>query len=463
MKSNPQFAIRSRQEMEKLEEKLLTPYATKSRGAHNTRQFEEPEHAYRTAFQRDRDRIIHSRAFRRLKHKRQVFLTSVGDHYRTRITHTLEVAQLSRTLVRALGLNEDLVEAIALGHDLGHTPFGHLGEVILNQIMIGAQKFESQEETRNFGGFKHNYQSLRVVDYLEKKYAFNGLNLTAAVREGILKHTRLKKGRFEFPNFYSEGLQFEREFATTLEGQVVAICDEVAQRTHDLEDGIRAGLVELQQVREVKIVQYIEKKIEIQDLVEKNTFLYRGLLIRALINLLIDDIIHQTLKNLSDYFRRQGRLQDFDEEIVYFSPKINPLQKELNKFIHKEIIEYSRINWGDELGKKLLCRLFEAYLLEPKLLPDYVLERYFQEKSERYSTELLSNSNKVLEMQKDGKYFRTICDYIAGMTDNFAVHEAERLSRIGKIQTYDLRLDFALGKNLANGEISGKYFKEFYK
>ncbi|MFQ6116194.1 MAG: dGTP triphosphohydrolase, partial [bacterium] len=215
--------MRSRQEVEALEEKVLAPYACRSRGAHKTRRFEEPEHAYRTAFQRDRDRIVHSRAFRRLKHKRQVFLTSESDHYRTRITHTLEVSQLSRTMARALALNEDLMEAIALGHDLGHTPFGHLGEVILNEIMVGARTFAGQVQVRNSGGFKHNYQSLRVVDYLEKKYAFKGLNLTAPVREGILKHTRLKKGSFEFPNFDYEGIHFERDFATTIEGQVVAI------------------------------------------------------------------------------------------------------------------------------------------------------------------------------------------------------------------------------------------------
>lgn len=461
MKRNLNFSIRSLKEMEALEEKVLAPYACKSQGAHHSRQFEEPEHGYRTAFQRDRDRIIHSRAFRRLKHKRQVFLTSESDHYRTRITHTLEVSQLSRTMARALALNEDLVEAIALGHDLGHTPFGHLGEVILNQIMVGAKTFAGQQNAKNFGGFKHNYQSLRVVDCLERKYAFEGLNLTAPAREGILKHTRLRGGTFQYPNFNYEGIHFEQDFATTLEGQVVAICDEVAQRTHDLEDGIRAGLVELQQIRGLQIVGDIEKKLRIADLLEKDSILYQGLLIRGLINLLVDDIIRMTLKNLSAYFKRRGKLQDFDEELVCFSPEINPLQKELNQFIYREIIEYSRDTWADDLGEKLLFRLFEAYLLYPDLLPDYILERYFQEKNQKFSIALLSNADKTLEMQKDDQFVRSICDYIAGMTDNFAVHEAERLSSIGKIQVHDLRLDFALGRKSAASDMGDKYSTEF--
>lgn len=457
MRINSKFHLRNRAELETLEVKTLAPYAKKSRGAHKTRLYEEPEHPYRTAFQRDRDRIIHSRAFRRLKHKRQVFLTSESDHYRTRITHTLEVSQLSRTLARALGLNEDLVEAIALGHDLGHTPFGHLGEAILNQIMTGAKSFKSQILSQNFGGFKHNYQSLRVVDYLEKKYTFQGLNLTAPVREGILKHTRLKRGDFEIPNFCYEGLNFDLDQATTLEGQGVAICDEIAQRTHDLEDGIRAGLVELEQVRELPIVQNLEKKLKIQNLLEEDKFLYLGLLIRGLINLLVDDVIKQTLKNLSVYWQRKEKLQDFDEEIVCFSHKINPLQKQLNKFIHKEIIEYSRSNWTDEVGEKLLCRLFEAYFLNPELLPQYVLARYFNEKEELFSSELLLDEKKHLAMQKDNYFIRIICDHIAGMTDNFAVREAERLSRMQKIQIYDLHLDLVLGKEPETHNVSEHY------
>ena len=245
-----------RKYFEKLEIDTLAAYATKSHGANATRIHGEDEHSYRTAIQRDRDRIIHSRAFRRLKHKQQVFLISEGDHYRTRLTHTLEVAQLARTMANALGLNEILVEAIALGHDLGHTPFGHVGEVVLNDILSGIDNLDGELLRKNRGGFKHNYQSLRVLDKIEKKYQFDGLNLTSFVREGILKHTRLLREKYSYPEFRYEGLNFEIDSATTLEGQVVAICDEIAQRTHDLEDGIRAALVEIEKIRKLKIVGF---------------------------------------------------------------------------------------------------------------------------------------------------------------------------------------------------------------
>ncbi|HDP99425.1 MAG TPA: dNTP triphosphohydrolase, partial [bacterium] len=269
-----QFLLKDRKYYEQIEETVLAPYATKTVGANDTRVYPEVEHAYRTAFQRDRDRVVHSRAFRRLKHKQQVFLISEGDHYRTRLTHTLEVAQLSRTMARALGLNETMVEAIALAHDLGHTPFGHVGEIVLNQILTGTDDLNGLLNKKNIGGFKHNYQSLRVLDKIEKKYEFDGLNLTAPVREGVLKHTRLLKGQYQYPDLYYDGLYFDTDNATTLEGQVVAICDEIAQRTHDLEDGIRAGLVELEHVRENKIIVSVEKKFNIAHLLPVDRYKY---------------------------------------------------------------------------------------------------------------------------------------------------------------------------------------------
>ncbi len=444
MKSNIEFKIVDRRRLEEIEHQTLAPYAAQSSEAHSTRLHEESEHEYRTAFQRDRDRIIHSRAFRRLKHKRQVFRTSESDHYRTRITHTLEVSQISRTMARALGLNEDLAEAIALGHDIGHTPFGHLGEVILNEIMTGEKMFAGQTSGHNFGGFKHNYQSLRVVDFLERKYPFNGLNLTAPVREGILKHTRLLRGRFNYPDFQHDGLNFEHDMASNLEGQVVAICDEIAQRTHDLEDGIRAKLVEVSRVRQLRIAQLIEEKLKISYATENDRMLYPGLLIRGLINLLVDDVIQNTLAQLAYFQSRKKRLKDFDEEIVRFSAEIDPLQKELNKFIYKEIIDYSTAHWSDELGKMLLFRLFQAYFLDQTLLPDYVLAKYFEERGEKSAAEK-SGNGRSLAVQKDGPFFRMICDHVAGMTDIFAVREAERLAQLNKFDASDLHLETALG------------------
>jgi len=445
LKNKATFKKRTGKELDDLELKVLAPYAMLSRGAHSTRQFDEQEHDYRTAFQRDRDRIIHSRAFRRLKHKRQVFLTTSSDHYRTRITHTLEVSQLSRTMARVLGLNEDLVEAIALGHDLGHTPFGHLGEVVLDEIMSGKIIFAEQTH-QSFGGFKHNYQSLRVVDFLERKYSFDGLNLSAPVREGILKHTRLKRGHFDFPDFCYEGLHFELDAATTLEGQVVAICDEIAQRTHDLEDGIRAGLVELKKVQELPIVQLVEENLKITSLANADPRLYEGLLVKGLIDFLVDDVIECTLENISQFSQQKGRLSDFDEELFRFSLKMNPLQKELNKFIYKEIIDFSRVQWSDELGRKLLYRLFESYYHDPSLLPDYLHKRY----SQQTEAQIIKPSPEVL--QEDSYYFRTICDYIAGMTDQYAIREAKRLGRLKKFQINDLNLELALGEHEKIGQ-----------
>lgn len=439
-----QFKIVDRPKLEALERQTLAPYATKSADANLTRLYPEPEHAYRTAFQRDRDRIIHSRAFRRLKHKRQVFMTSESDHYRTRITHTLEVSQIARTMSRALGLNEDLVEAIALGHDLGHTPFGHLGEVILNKIMSGEKKLAGQTTGQNFGGFKHNYQSLRVVDFLERKYPFNGLNLTAAVREGILKHTRLVRGQINYSDFNYDGLKFERDMASTLEGQVVAICDEIAQRTHDLEDGIRARLVDIKSVRVLRIVQLIEERLNISVASEKDRLIYPGLLIRGLINFLVDDVILTSLANITSFVERKHRYLEFDEELIRFGPETDSLQKELNKFIYKNIINYSTARWSDELGQKLLFRLFEAYYSEPTLLPDYVLSKYFEEKGEAFDPGFLKNG-KLLQVQSDDGYLRMICDHVAGMTDTFAVREAEKLSRLNKMDTRDLHLQTVLG------------------
>lgn len=420
----------------------MAPYAKHSAGCHHTREHAETEHAYRTAFQRDRDRLIHSRAFRRLKHKRQVFLTSESDHYRTRITHTLEVSQLSRTLARALHLNEDLAEAIALGHDLGHTPFGHLGEVILHNIMSGAACLKGQSRGLRAGGFKHNYQSVRIVDRLERKYDFAGLNLTAPVREGILKHTRLRRGQFNYPDFRYEGLAFEQDLSLTLEGQVVAISDEIAQRTHDLEDGIRAGLVDLKRVANVTVVKQLIERLKV-DLAQTEQYeLYQGLIIRALINLFVDDVIEETLRRLEDFSERKGRLRDFDEEIVAFTKELDPLQKELNSFIYKEIIHFSRVKWSDEFGGKLLFRLFEAYFQTPGLLPETIFEKDLNVTRARILT---SGEGPAASLQNTTNFLRIICDYIAGMTDGYAIREAEHLAAQGVLQLDDLNIEFAHG------------------
>ena len=402
------FRFRTAADWQNFEAQWLAPYACRSADANATRRFPEHEHAYRTAFQRDRDRLIHSRAFRRLKHKRQVFMITEGDHFRTRLTHTLEVAQISRTMARALGLNEDLVEAIALGHDLGHTPFGHLGETVLNEILQGRDTLEGVLDSRSHGGFKHNYQSLRIVDGIEQKYLVPGLNLTAPVREGILKHTRLKRGQYVYPDFEVAALSFELDAATTLEGQLVAIADEVAQRTHDLEDGLRAGLTTIDAVRQLEIVSLVEarrgKMVTGNEAPAGREHLYRNHLVNGLIHLLVTDIIEHTLQQVEKFATEQQRLHFFDQELVRFSPAIEPLQKQLNAFIYQEIIFVPSVQRMDRQVREVLRTLFRCYYLEPQLMPETGLAPATPEARPRL-----------------------IADFIAGMTDHFVLREIERL------------------------------------
>ena len=399
------LSLRNRSDLEKIEETILAPYAALSTRFAPSRLHPEPEHPYRTAFQRDRDRIIHSRAFRRLKHKRQVFLTESGDHYRTRITHTLEVSQLSRTMARTLGVNEELAEAIALGHDLGHTPFGHIGEVVLHEILSGADTLDGTLPGRDAGGFKHNYQSLRVVDMLEKKYTWDGLNLTAAVREGILKHTRLRREAIRFPGCNLDGLHYELDNATTIEGQIVAVCDEIAQRTHDLEDGIRAGFVSLESVRELPIIREIDRRTGLK---MSDRFIYRNTLIRTLVNFLVTDVMEAALGRIDAFMHLTGRADTFDTLLVWFSDRVNPLQEELDRFIASEIIRIASEERSDDQAREIIRSLFKGYYLDPGLLPEY----------------------RLASVREDTTFLRAISDHIAGMTDNYAELENRRISGV---------------------------------
>lgn len=408
------YRIRTTDDWLRLEEQWLAPYAQRNRAAHATRLRAEPEHAYRVPFQRDRDRLIHARAFRRLKHKRQVFLITEGDHFRTRMTHTLEVAQISRTIARALALNEDLVEAIALGHDLGHTPFGHLGEKVLDDILQGRDTLDDSLNGRSCGGFKHNYQSLRVVDLLEQKYDFPGLNLTAAVREGILKHTRLKRGQYAYPDFDTRGLAFEVERATTLEGQVVAIADEVAQRTHDFEDGLRAGLVSLEEIQALEIVRHVEYNEDLSEPRRNNPYLYDNSLINGLINLLVSDLIAEGLRHLQAFAAEPGDGPRFDEEIIRFSAGMDAMQSELNKFIYQRIIFRPEVRYADEEVREMLRTLFRLYFQDTQLIPA--------------TAQLLA---AMPHNHAPPERVRAIADFIAGMTDNFAIAEFHRLHELG--------------------------------
>ena len=421
---NNALKLRRREDFEEQEEKILPPYASRSAEKNATRLYIEEEHPYRTNFQRDRDRIIHSRSFRRLKHKRQVFMVTTGDHYRTRLTHTLEVSQISRTMGRTLGLNEDLIEAIALGHDIGHTPFGHIGEIVLHKILRGVDRLNGFIEGDDLGGFKHNYQSVRVMDELEKKYVFEGLNLTGVVREGILKHTGLNRHQINYPHWNAEHLFMESETSVTLEGQVVAIADEIAQRTHDLEDGIRAGHVTIKDVRKVALIEWVEKEAGLAP--NENEFLYMNSLIRDLINLLVSDVLKESLRRLENFYHKNHRWNFFNEPIVAFSKTMDPLQKELDQFISRKIIHRPGIYWADNLAVLVIRQLFRAYLKAPAEMHSYPTYKYFQSKSGKSG--YMIDKWHPEAIQEKSEFIRLIADYIAGMTDSYAMKEYERLT-----------------------------------
>ncbi|MBD3373758.1 dNTP triphosphohydrolase [candidate division KSB1 bacterium] len=415
--------IRYRKDLEFFEEQMLSPFAAKSHEWVDTRKYPEDQHDYRTAFQRDRDRIIHSTAFRRLKHKRQVFLTHVGDHYRTRLTHTLEVSQLSRTMARVLGLNEDLAEAIALGHDLGHTPFGHIGEVVLHRIMTGKDDLEGRLK-QDVGGFKHNYQSVRVVDHLEMKYERSGLNLTAAVREGLLKHTRLARNDLNYPDFQIGGLNYELDHATTLEGQIVAICDEIAQRTHDLEDGLRAGYVALKDLCKIDLVKVVIKHTKDLDFQSENIYLVRSRLINRMVHILMTDVIRSGAERIEKFKKKTGRTRVFDERLIWFSAELDPLQDALDRFINQKIIRLASKDRSDARAVRTIQSLFIAIFDRPQMLPWYRLDPLLNS-DERSSKEL--DPDAMQRLQTNPRFIRTVCDYIAGMTDTFAEKQLDLL------------------------------------
>ncbi len=376
--------MRSREEFELLEQKNLAPYACHS-GASSGREYEEAEHPIRSRFQRDRDRIIHSKAFRRLEYKTQVFVNHEGDHYRTRLTHSLEVAQISRTIARALCLNEDLSEAIALAHDLGHPPFGHSGQDVMNELMQG------------HGGFEHNRQSLRVVTLLEKPYvSFPGLNLTYEVLEGISKHFT----EYDLP----QGRGFIREGEPSLEAQLVNLADEIAYNNHDLDDGLRSQMINFEQLREVEIWQdnfekVCKKSPEISDELKARAT------IKELINLLVTDLLTQSEKNIAE--KNIKTLQEVRErggQLIGFSEKIKKQTTQLKRFLFSNLYRHYRVERMAVKAGRILTDLFGAYLNNPKILSPEVFE-------------------KSTEVDKH----RAVCDYIAGMTDRFALEEHEKL------------------------------------
>ena len=373
-----------RQDLEKLEIQSLAPYAMKS-GESKGRQHREKEHQVRTRFQRDRDRIIHTSAFRRLEYKTQVFVYHEGDYYRTRLTHSLEVAQIARSICKSLQLNEDLAEAVALSHDLGHPPFGHTGQSVLNRLMKG------------YGGFEHNRQSLRIVKLLEKRYPeFDGLNLTWEVMEGISKHTQDEDN----PVTSDKKVRFP-----SLEAQVADFADGIAYNAHDLDDGITSNLLDLSQLRKVALWKENEKKFD-----EKYTGLDFKLkkyqVVRSIINEVISDFCLTTLKNLKRY--KVGTVNDIrcaPLRIAGFGKDVAAKNKELKQFLHKNMYSHRKVLRMEFKAERTLEGIFKAFIKMPELLPESV-----QKNSEW-----------------GGSLERRTCDYVSGMTDRYAINEYKNL------------------------------------
>lgn len=383
----------------------------------------------RLDFQRDRDRIIHSRAFRRLMHKTQIFHSNKGDHYRNRLTHTLEVSQIARSIGKLLELDEDLIEAISLGHDLGHTPFGHVGERTLHSILN-----DGLDDIDPIGfGFKHNFQSLRVVDTLEQKNDnYKGLNLTLAVREGIFKHTgkKLKDSlvKYDVEDLNTRQLRTDLNNSFTLEGQVVAIADEIAQITHDIEDGIRGGIIAFKELFECELIQsYSEKVGKTKDDFKTNN--EKNALIKDCIGYLIQDVQLESQKHIDSYKSRYNKpcftdIEDvYTEKCISFSSAMAHQVEKMAKDKIQWIICSEEISQADSKAEYVIKQIFKAYYHHPKELPDYILARYKGVPVDNLDRRSLNDD----ELKSDPFFKRCICDHIAGMTDQFATREYKKL------------------------------------
>ncbi len=430
--------IRQRQDLEEAEADGLAIFAVRSTEAVRRHEVGGPDNTSRLAFQRDRDRILHARSFRRLKHKTQVFVPHTADHPRTRLTHTLEVAQLGRTIARALGLNEDLVEAIALGHDLGHTAFGHTGETAINEILGGRNPMVDLPAAviAETGSFKHNYQSLRVVDLLEWRYDHPGLNLTDQVREGILKHTRWRVG-FDFPLPNSEGLALHRP--CHLEGQTVAVADEIAQQTHDLEDGLRAGSVAFEDVERLAVSRKIIAGLGDGYPSKGPRWLRQSTLIRELIGFFVHDVISSSSgrirafldhHQIDDHASFADHAREVSQTTVALSSDVQGLFDELKAFIYQFIINHIDVNRQDWRARKVVTALFRAFWTNPLIMPTYVLKRAHAELDFPFLRDvpLVSVADEVAtRYHASAGFARLIADHIAGMSDRFALEEFNAL------------------------------------
>lgn len=376
--------IFTRQQLEELEDQALAPYAIHSKDSKG-RKYPEEEPDFRTLFQRDRERILHTTAFRRLEYKTQVFIIHEGDYYRTRLTHSLEVAQLGRSVARSLGANQDLVETICLAHDLGHPPFGHSGETILADLM------------KDHGGFNHNRHSVRIVTQLENRYPdFPGLNLTWEVIEGMVKH--------ETDYDVSDASDYDPQLRGHLEAQIANAADEMAYTSHDLDDGLRSGMITPAQLEGIAIWEIVNESIGRRktDTIDD---LARHQIIRRLIGFEVTDLI----QSVDRYLRKSNvksslALQQLPFNVVGFSEDMHRRNRELKDFLFANLYRHYRVVRMANKAEKIVADLFKAYIDTPTMLPEPA-QALIEERG--------------LE--------RTVCDYIAGMTDRFAIDEHKRL------------------------------------
>jgi dGTPase len=377
--------VLTRQEYERIEEMVLAPWAAHS-GKSQGRAVPEDEHDYRTAFQKDRDRIIHTTAFRRLEYKTQVFVNFEGDYYRTRLTHTIEAAQIGRTIARALRLNEDLTEAITLAHDLGHTPFGHAGEQVLHALMA------------EHGGFEHNKQTLRIVTELEERFPeFPGLNLTYEVREGIVKH----ESAYDIADPNNE--IYQPHLKPTLEAMVVNYCDAIAYTTHDLDDGLRSGILSYEQLQDAKLALFDEAMALVGEV--KWDDMARHRMIRKLINLLVTDLLRASdeaiqsagLSSLDD-------VRQYNQKLIRHSEEMAEKEAALKNFLFENMYRHYRVVRMLVKAQRILKAIWQGYVDKPEQLPPHRRAR-----AERLGVH------------------RAVTDYIAGMTDRYAMQEWDRL------------------------------------
>ena len=373
----------TRQQLEEIEDKSLAPYGMRSRDSKG-RAYLDSEPEYRTSFQRDRDRILHTTAFRRLEYKTQVFINFEGDYFRTRLTHTLEVAQIGRTFARALGGNEDLVEAICLAHDLGHSPFGHSGEVALARLM------------KDHGGFDHNRQSLRIVTDLEERYPeFPGLNLTWEVREGMVKH--------ESEYDISDARDYQPDLRGNLETQIANVADELAYTTHDLDDGLRSGMITPHMLNGIALWEILRESHPWNGMALEDMDRHR--MIRQLVGLMVTDMVEATDTRLKESRAKSALdLQKLKHNVVGYSEDVQRRNRELKDFLYRNLYRHHRVARMQVKAERLISELFDAYRSAPSMLPSQI-QRHIEKRG--------------LE--------RAICDYIAGMTDRYAIEEHQKL------------------------------------